>query len=311
MLNKSSVTNSVIKKTSFLLLFLLFWSQFSNAQTKLNISHGEFYTPSFTCNSKTLAEAPKEGLWSIATDWQNDWSADWHHASADSMVIENEWTILFGKLKTAKGVWILRDAYRQEGNKIKCIRRYEWHGKEVLPKVTLAVRWTLPDYTNKIFMPGIIYYGNPSGYSNCPTCVATFDKVNAPEAIFEEHRFSMPLVCAEIPVDGQIFGVSLHSQPSLVPYGNIADQWWSLGASAKNNTTELELLSGPIAMNGQHSVAKALQGKPLPYGDTYMDVKPGAVIEKTFYVEIHPVKQEGFAFKEAIQTVLFGRHAFV
>ena len=218
------------------------------------------------------------------------------------MVKEGDWTILYGKLQLPTGIWKLRDAYQQEGDKIKCVRRYEWHGKEMLPKVTLAIRWSLPVYTDKIFMPGILYYGNPSGYRNCPTCVATFDKAHAPEAQFEEHRFSMPFVCAEIPMSDGDFGVALHTQPSLAPYANIPDQWWSLGVAARENKTELNLLSGPIAMNGQRSVAKALQEKPLPYGDTWLNIKPGAVIEKTFYIEVYPVRQQGFAFKKAMQT---------
>jgi hypothetical protein len=291
-----------MKKINFSFVCLALFIQLSNGQTILTIKKGEYYSPSFSCNKVTLAEAPEEGLWSIATGWENDWSADWHHASADSMVKENEWTILYGKLKTANGDWVLRDAYRQEGKRIKCIRRYEWHGKETLPKVTLAVRWVLPDYTDRIFMPGILYYGNPSGYRNCQICVATYDKEHAPEALFEEHRFSMPFVCAEVHLGGHLFGISLHTVPSLAPYANIPDQWWSLGVVTKNNTTELEILSGPIAMNGQKSFAKALQGKPLPYGDTWLNVKPRAVIEKTFYIEAHSLKQEGFAFKEAIQT---------
>jgi hypothetical protein len=291
-----------MKKNIFPFLCLFLCIQLSNAQTRLTIKQGEYYSPSFSCNNVDLVKAPEDGLWSIATGWEKDWSADWHHASADSMVKENEWTILYGKLKTVNGDWVLRDAYRQEGNRIKCIRRYEWHGDEVLPKVTLSVRWVLPDYTDKIFMPGILYYGNPSGYRNCPTCVATFNKENASEALFEEHRFSMPFVCAEVPVGDKGFGVSLHTVPSLAPFANINDQWWSLGVSAKNNTTEMEILSGPIAMNGKRSFAKALQGKPLPYGDTWLNIKPKAVIEKVFYIEIHPLKQEGFAFKEAIQT---------
>lgn len=291
-----------MKKKITALVCLLLCIQITSAQTILTINKGEYYSPSFSCNNVDLVASPKEGLWSIATGWENDWCDDWHHASADSMTIENEWNILYGRLKTTKGDWVLRDAYRQEGQRIKCIRRYEWHGKEPLSKVTLSVRWVLPAYTDRIFMPGILYYGNPSGYRNCPTCVATYDKVNAPEAIFEEHRFSMPFVCAEVSLSNQLFGVSLHTLPSLAPFANIPDQWWSLGASTKNNTTQLELLSGPIAMNGQKSVAKALQGKPLHYGDTWLNVKPGAVIEKTFYIDLHPLTQEGFAFKEAMQT---------
>lgn len=295
--------NFDIKKLLFPLLFLLVCIQIGHTQTSLGIEEkGGNYFPSFSSKDTKLLKAPKEGLWSIATGWQDDWSSNWHHALADSLVKEGEWTILYGRLKLPNGTWRLRDAYHQEGNRIKCTRRYEWLGDKVLPKVTLSVRWELPVYTDKIFMPGILYYGNPSGYNNCSTCVATFDKDHAPEAIFEEHRFSMPFVCAEVPIGDRGFGVSLHSLPSLAPYANIPDQWWSMGASAKNNGTELELLSGPIAMNGEHSVAKALQGKPLPYGDTYLNVEPGAVIGKTFYIEVYPLQQEGFAFKEAMET---------
>lgn len=283
------------------MLFILF-TQFNSGQTKLSINESANYSPSFSTNNITLLEAPKEGLWSIATDWQNDWSHNWHHAVADSMTKDGNWTILYGKIEMLQGVWKLRDSYRQEGNKIKCIRRYEWHGKEILPKVTLSVRWALPEYTDKLFMPGILHYGNPSGYQNCATCVPTFDKEHAPEALFEEHRFPMPFVCAEVVASNQNFGVSLHTLPSLAPYANIADQWWSMGASAKNNTTEFELYSGPIAMNGERNAAKALKKKTMPYGNTWLNVKPNAIIEKTFYVEVHPSQQEGFAFKDAIET---------
>lgn len=235
-----------MQKLVFPILILLLSFSFGHAQTTLSIKHSENYLPAFSYHNQVLVEAPKEGLWSIATGWKNDWSDDWHNASADSMVKEGDWTILYGEIKLNNGTWKLRDAYRPEGDEIKCVRRYEWHSKEILTKVTLAIRWALPDYTKKIFMPGIIYYGNPSGYHNCTTCVATFDKDYAPEALFEEHRFSMPFVCAEIPLGNKIFGVSLHTQPSLAPYAHIADQWWSLALAQEtiqqNSSCSLALL---------------------------------------------------------------------
>ena len=297
-----------VEKLSNRIITVLFFSiillsaQFSSAQTTLNIKKGENFIPNFSYADKTLLETPKEGLWAIATGWENNWSTDWHYAQADSMLKVGDWTMLFGKIKLPTGTWYLRDSYRKEGDKIKCIRRFEWHGKEKLDKVTLAIRWALPSYTNQIFMPGILHYGNPSGYRNCSTCVATFNNTNAPEAIFEEHRFSMPFVSAELMAENKNYGISLHAKPSLAPYANIADQWWSMGVSARNNTTELDLLSGPIAMNGQKSVAKAFQDKPLPYGNTWLNIKANAIIEKIFYIEVHASPQKGFAFKKAMDT---------
>ncbi|MGY3052994.1 hypothetical protein ACVWYG_001191 [Pedobacter sp. UYEF25] len=286
----------------FISAVVLLSAQLSVAQTTFSVKKEGYYKPAFSYGDKTLLESPKEGLWAIATGWQNDWSADWHYAQADSMLKVGDWTVLFGKIKLATGSWILRDSYRKEGDKIKCIRRFEWHGKEALDKITLSIRWALPSYTNEIFMPGIMYYANPSGYKNCNTCVATFNNTNAPEALFEEHRFSMPFVSAELTDNNNNYGVSLHTMPSLAPYGNVPDQWWSMGVSARNNTTELDLLSGPIVMNGQKSVSKALQDKSLPYENTWLNIKPNAIIEKIFFIEVHPAPQKGFAFKKAMDT---------
>ncbi|WP_165953123.1 hypothetical protein [Pedobacter changchengzhani] len=302
--SESSVENVKIglAKFVFTLIVLLFVNQFCNAQTTLNIKKDAHYTPSFSFGNKILLETPKEGLWAIATGWENDWSTDWHYAQPDSMVKEGDWTILFGKIKLPNGTWHLRDAYHKEGDKIKCIRRFEWHSNTELDKVTLAIRWALPTYTEKVFMPGIMHYGNPSGYKDCATCVATFNKDVAPDALFEEHRFSMPFVSAELMAGKKNYGVSIHSLPTQVPYANIRDQWWSMGVSARNNTTELELLSGPTAMNGKKSVVKAIWNEALPYNNTWLNIKPNAIIEKTFYIEVHPSPQVGFAFKKAMDT---------
>ena len=52
----------------------------------------------------------------------------------------------------------------------------------------------------------------------------TFGKEEAPEAIFEEHRFSMPFVSAEVEMNEGLFGIAMHTLPTQVPYGNKKDQ---------------------------------------------------------------------------------------
>ena len=246
--------------------------------------------------------SPEEGLWSIATKWQNDWPADWHHAQAETLEQHGDWKVLKGKLSLPEGDWILQDAYRQENGRIKCIRRFEWKGEKSLDSITLSVRWKVPVINSKAFLPGILYYGNPSGEKNGNHKVPVFHGKPGEQAIFEEHRYPMPFASLEWQQNGNYLGAALHSLPSPVPGGNHVDQWWSLGVRANEDNTELVLLSGPITYNGKPSVAKALQTASLPYGDTYVKVKPGAVIEKTFYLELYPVNGKGSGFQRPIYT---------
>ena len=36
--------------------------------------------PVFKLDDKSVITAPDEGLWAIATSWQNDWMSRWHYA---------------------------------------------------------------------------------------------------------------------------------------------------------------------------------------------------------------------------------------
>ncbi|MFO7976591.1 MAG: hypothetical protein R6V12_18375 [Candidatus Hydrogenedentota bacterium] len=249
-----------------------------------------------------LLASPSEGLWSVAMDWRGQWPADWHHAHARDVEEAGEWTILRGVIETSTGSWRVSDAYRPEGRLMKCIRRFVWEGAEVAEKVTLSVRFQSPGTGDGVLMPGILYYGNPSGARSGKTPVYT--GAMGEEAFFEEHRFPMPFASLEWQESDAFFGVTLHTLPSPTPFGNLADQWWSLGVRALDDGTELALLSGPCASNGQRSVVKAIQPGFLPYEDAYVNVLPGAIIEKTFYLEVFPVPKEGAGFQRPVRTSL-------
>ena len=263
---------------------------------------GQHYAVEVLSNGQCLLRSPADGLWSIATDWDKDWPSAWVHAKATGAERVGAWTILRGKIETAAGTWQLRDSYRPHGRTIECTRRFTWKGSEAAPRTTLSVRFHCPGKGTDVLLPGILYYGNPSGARSGRVPVYTGKPGEA--ALFEEHRFPMPYASIEWSDGSGLKGAALHSLPSPVPFGNLADQWWSLGLTGKADGTELTLLSGPCASNGQRSVIKATQGGFIRYGDACLDVPPGAIIEKTFYLEAYPVAEKGSGFQRPTETSL-------
>jgi hypothetical protein len=262
----------------------------------------EAYRVSVVANGKKLLQSPEEGLWSIALGWKEDWPDDWKHVPAIEKTESGEWTLLRGSLKLPGGEWRFIDAYRAESGMIRCKRRFEWHGDSVLTRCTLAVRFQTPGTGKGVLMPGILYYGNPSGAASGH--VPVFTGKPGEEALFEEHRFPMPFTSLEWPQEDDRFGVALHTLPSPVPGGHLYDQWWSMGLSALALGSEFSLLTGPCASNGRRSVIKALQPGFVPYPDSWIEVKPGAVIEKSFWLDAYAVNQEGAGFSRPTHASL-------
>ncbi|OHB73931.1 MAG: hypothetical protein A2Z25_05370 [Planctomycetes bacterium RBG_16_55_9] len=263
---------------------------------------GQHYQVAVTVDGEEALTSPPEGLWSIATDWKEGWSAGWAHAGPTKVERVGDWTILRGSLETSAGTWRISDSYRPEGGVIKGVRRFTWEGAETARRVTLSVRFDCPGEGSKVLLPGILYYGNPSGAKSGR--VPVYSGKPGEEALFEEHRFPMPYVSLEWAQNGGLQGAALHALPSPVPYGNLKDQWWSLGLKAKERGTELVLLSGPCASNGKRSVIKGTQRGFVPYVDAYINVPPGATIEKTFYLQAYPVTRKGSGFQRPTWTSL-------
>jgi len=251
-----------------------------------------------------LLAPPSEGLWSIATGWDDAWSADWHHAQPNFASRLGEWLILIGRMQTPTGAWQLRDAYRPKGDLIECVRRFKWTGESPAPPTTLSIRWQTPTPGAAALLPGICYHGNPSGAKTAYGHVAALGVTPGEELLCEEHRYPAPFASLEWQSANTLFGAALHSKPSLAPHANTPDQWWSLGVKAHESTTELLLLSGPCSINGQRGFVKANQRRLLKYTDTYLNIPPGAVIEKTFYLQAYPVARKGAGFQIPLRSAI-------
>ncbi len=297
---KLSIMNLVLFiLTSCCMLGLPAYGQAPNLLTKHD---GESYKVEILLGGEDILTSPPEGLWSIATAWKQGWPAEWVHGKPTEVERIEDWTILRGKLETSAGTWRISDSYRPEGDVIKCIRRFIWEGKETAKCVTLSVRFQCRGKGSAVCLPGILYHGNPSGAKSGR--VPEYCGESGEEAIFEEHRFPMPYASLEWKGNDGMKGTALHSLPSPVPYGNLQDQWWSLGLIAQEHGTELVLLSGPCASNGKRSVIKASQRGFISYDNAYINVPPGAIIEKTFYLEAYPVAKKGSGFQHPTKTSL-------
>jgi hypothetical protein len=249
-------------------------------------------------------ESPPEGLWSISTDWTENWPVAWVHANPEKVVKNGPWTIAYGTIQTAEGLWHVRDAYRDVGYAVKVIRRFEWKGSVPFRKATLSVRWLVNHDKPQIIMPSVLYCGNPAGEKTGHGLVPVFHGNAGDELIVEEHRYPMPFISKEWSANNELLGAAVHSLPSPAPYANKPDQWWSFGVIGHEGKSEIILLSGPCAMNGKRSVVKANQAFTYPYGDAWLDIPPGGIIEKTFYLQAYEVNQEGAGFQSALSTSL-------
>ena len=266
------------------------------AQTQFTIEAGG---PAWTLDGRTLLSAPAEGLWSIATAWENDWPAQWVHATPTSRTQSGEWTILTATVRIHNGEMFLRDAYRELPNGLtQCIRRYQWNGPDTLRRATLSVRLAMEGEHLMPLLPGILYYGNPNGAQVNPNIIPVYGGNEGDFAIFEDHRYPQPFAMLES-ASGR-YAAAVHTTPSPVRGAVLNDQWWSMGVENRGSQSEFVLLSGPIGYNGRHSVAKALQFSPMTYTDTYLDLEPGRVIEKEFFVELYPIDRPGTGFQRPL-----------
>ncbi len=255
--------------------------------------------PQWGTNKQIILSTPKEGLWSVATGWEKDWPANWIHIEPTNHTQTNDWDILSGSTFINGGELRVRDAYRLAENGLtQCIRRYEWHGKDTLKQVTLSIRIQMQGEELMPFIPGLLFYGNPNGAQVNSEIIPVYKGENGEFAIFEDHRYAQPFVMLE--QSKNQYAAAVHTTPSPVRGAVLSDQWWSMGVENHGNFSEFVLYSGPIGYNCQHSVAKALQASPMKYTDTYLNLEPGRIIEKEFYIEAYPIETAGTGFQRPL-----------
>ena len=112
--------------------------------------------------------SPEEGLWSIGTGWTDDWAESWSHGSPTSRRRVGDWNVLSGKVVTGDGEWHITDSLRHVGDGIvEAKRRWRYDGSIPSGPVVLSIRFQVGRDSGspplRPFLPGINYFGNPSG----------------------------------------------------------------------------------------------------------------------------------------------------
>ena len=303
---------AIPRRASSAILGAALWVAAAGAQagpTTIRVAEEAGRRVDVMADGRILLRSPAEGLWSVAADWKENWPTDWQHAQPEKVETTGEWTMLLGHLDLPQGRLDLRDAYRSEGDLVRCVRRFTWKGQQTLTKATLSTRWIIPGAVNvKPLLPGILYYGNPMG-GHDPKAVENFTVAvhngkPGEESLFEEHRFPVPMAVAEWQDGATWRSAALHAVPSMVPGGHLPDQWWSLGLISREGETELLQMSGPCALNGKRSMVKTFAHGAMPYGDAWMEMRPGDVVEKTFLLQACASVRQGSGFRAPVNAAL-------
>ena len=253
---------------------------------------------------------PEEGRWSVATNWSDGWPTDWYHANASTTRWIDDWTIYEGGIDLGSGVLKLRDSVRvvdEQSGLTEVRRRWDWQGEEALDQVTLSIRLSVDGMKEgRPFLPGISYYDNPAGQSVDATRIPVIQAAQGNRrGFYEEHRYPMVFAAAEGTVRGELGFAALHTIPSPAPNGNVYDQWWSLGIEyLDDGEVELAAYSGPVASNGKNAIIKGHQKKFHDYDEAWITLKPGMIVEKTFFIEAGAVAKRGAGFQQPLWTAI-------
>ncbi|MEM6362941.1 MAG: hypothetical protein AAF745_00835, partial [Planctomycetota bacterium] len=238
-------------------------------------------TPRFELSiSGATLVAPDQGLWMIGTGWSEHRPQRESHASPTEVTTVDSWHVLNGVVETPDGPWQIEDQFRLlDDGLVQGRRRWTYAGDQPSGPVVLTIQFQVdaPESSSfRPFLPGINYFGNPSGTRVAAERVPTWTGQPGCEGLYEEHRYPMPFASVEA---DSTFVAALHSRPSQLPFGARRDLWWSLGLIQTPRGVALNLQSGPVASNGQRGTVKARQEKFLPYPRAHLTgIPPGTVI---------------------------------
>jgi len=175
-----------------------------------------------------------------------------------------------------------------------------WAGrdKKRSKESVLSVSWTaMGGHGNLLFMPAVVYHGNPAGQNSGALVPAWMDQTGYRVQV-EEHRLSQTWASFEwTSPNGQQAVIALDSQPSAPPFAQHKDAHWSLGAESTQEGTVLQLLSGPVALGRTTGYVKSGQNSKTPFMEVGLTVPAGKRVQKRYRLHVGVASQRGAGFR--------------
>ncbi|CAL1152647.1 unnamed protein product [Cladocopium goreaui] len=247
---------------------------------------------------KLLVSSPFDLFWSVGTDLVHGWPTTWHGpVLPQGLEVETTGDRLEARVEVeiakSEGAWLLHDTWHFEQGTLHGTRSWTWQaafGAGASPSV-LSLRWLVEGHSDKLLMPGVLYYGNPAGAasqrSGWDSVVPEWRGAVVQERLqVEEHRLPQPWL--DLQLDD--YHVGLGSWPSMV---GVKDLYWSMGAEVAAEGTLLQLLSGPVAMNGHDGMMKTGQRNCSALLDVALQLPPGGTQQKSYYLQVGPASESG------------------
>ncbi len=252
----------------------------------------------FTARGARLT-IPLAEYWAVATDFDGRLPSKWAFGAVGSAEPAGEGVILSGRIALPHGELTCTDSCEIADGMLTIRRRWHYAGQDV-DRITLSYRFRLAGAGARVLIPGVMYYGNPSGRKT--PGVPFLDGIPGEMAYFEEHRLPMPFVFAESAGGGTCAAV--HFLPSPVPRAAREDTWWSAGVRYGEDYVELGGFSGFVSCNGHHGSVKTGQRQLSPLPGDGMGLLDGMIVEKSFSLQCLSGFARGGGFVAAVETAL-------
>ncbi len=253
----------------------------------------------FSDNGKSELFIPADEYWAVATAFEGKTPVQWHYGAVYYCKSLPDGVILSGKISVPGGEISCQDFCIFNENALEIRRRWHYTGKTI-SNITLSYRFRQPGNSGRILLPGVLYYGNPSGRNSGRVPFVTGSPHE--KAFFEEHRLPMPFISSENSTTAAM--AAIHTIPSPVPQAARQDTWWSLGVEYANEYTELAGYSGFVSCNGVDGNIKCSQTEFVELPGNGMTLSDDMIVEKSFALQVDSHTTRGGAFLPAVNCAV-------
>jgi len=255
-----------------------------------------------------ILATPAEGMFSVGSGLKQGWPSQWDGGGIDSVDVVGPWLVVSGFISSKTGQWNVQDRWRIYDGAVEGLRTWTWTGRKRSPPSVLCIGWVADGQNTGLMMPGVLYHGNPSGSKAARrgwAMIPSWTGKPGERLQVEEHRMAQTWASFEWPSTlaksaKMPVAAAIHAVPSSPPYAQGEDVSWTMGAEALSDGTMLQMLSGPVAMNGKVGVVKTGQNQVGSFEKVGLEVPKGKMVQKRYFLQVTAGVRLGWGFRNAI-----------